>query len=102
PRRGDGDGDAEAEAAPDADGADTDGEVVVEVKRPDNATYLSMYFRDMAMLDVLRPEQEFTSAREIEALEISLWEAVLAYAPAVEHVLAAIEPIMTLPGEARS
>ena len=43
------------------------------------------------MLDVLRPEEEFTSAREIEALEIMLWEAVLAHAPAVERVLDAIE-----------
>ena len=54
-------------------------EVGVEKKpaRPDTSTYLSMYFRDMAVLDVLRPEEEFTSAREIEALEIMLWEAVL-------------------------
>ena len=74
----------------------------VERKRPDNATYLSMYFRDMAALDVLEPEQEFTSAREIETLEIVLWEAVLAHAPAVEYVLSAIEPIAPLPGEART
>jgi RNA polymerase primary sigma factor len=58
--------------------------------RPDSGTYLSMYFRDMAELDVLRPEEEFTSAREIEALEIMLWEAVLAHAPAVVPVLDAI------------
>jgi RNA polymerase primary sigma factor len=76
-------------------------EVTAETRRPDNATYLSMYFRDMAALDVLRPEQEFTSAREIEALEIALWEAVLSHAAAVEHVLAAIEPIAALPGEVR-
>ena len=50
-----------------------------------------MYFRDMAVLDVLRPEEEFTAAREIEALEIMLWEAVLAHAPAIEHILAAVE-----------
>jgi RNA polymerase primary sigma factor len=55
-----------------------------------DATYLSMYFRDMAALDVLRPEEEFTSAREIEALEIMLWEAVLAHAPAVAAVLDAV------------
>src|SRR5262245_21983201 len=62
--------------------------------RNDSGTYLSMYFRDMAALDVLRPEEEFTSAREIEALEIMLWEAVLAHPPAVEHVLAAVEPVI--------
>src|SRR5262249_727290 len=43
-----------------------------------------------------------TSAREIEALEIMLWEAVLAYGPAVEHVFGAIEPLTPLPGEARA
>jgi RNA polymerase primary sigma factor len=81
----------------------TDGATeTVERKRPDNATYLSMYFRDMAALDVLQPEQEFTSAREIEALEIVLWEAVLALPAAIEHVLAAIEPLAPLPGEART
>jgi RNA polymerase primary sigma factor len=80
---------------------EVDAEAIAAAKRPDNATYLSMYFRDMAALDVLRPEQEFTSAREIEALEIALWEAVLAHAPAIEHVLASIEPIAPLPGEAK-
>jgi RNA polymerase primary sigma factor len=85
-------GDAEADGA---------SEAAVERKRSDGATYLSMYFRDMAMLDVLRPEEEFTSARELEALEIMLWEAVLGHAPAVEHVLAAIEPIAPLPAEAK-
>jgi len=58
--------------------------------RPDNGTYLSMYFRDMALLDVLRPEEEFTAAREIEALEIQLWEAVFAHAPAAERILDAV------------
>ncbi len=84
--------DADAEAA-DAD-ADADAEVeVVEKKkasRPDNGTYLSMYFRDMALLDVLRPEEEFSAAQQIEALEIQLWEALLAHAPAVERILAAV------------
>jgi RNA polymerase primary sigma factor len=102
PKRGDDEPEVDVDAvAGDADG-DGDGEVVVESKRPDNATYLSMYFRDMAALDVLRPEEEFTSAREIETLEIMLWEAVLAHAPAVEHVLAAIEPIAPLPGEVKT
>jgi RNA polymerase primary sigma factor len=74
-----------------------------ERQRPDGGTYLSMYFRDMAALDVLRPEEEFTSAREIEALEIMLWETVLAHPPAIEHVLAAIEVALPqLPPEARA
>ena len=56
-------------------------------------TYLSMYFRDMAVLDVLRPEEEFTSAREIEALEIMLWETVLSHAPVIGRVLTAIATV---------
>ena len=83
-----------------------DGEVVAKKKpaRADSSTYLSMYFRDMAELDVLRPEEEFTSAREIESLEIMLWEAVLSYAPAIERILAALAtvPDFEVPSEARA
>jgi RNA polymerase primary sigma factor len=100
PKRGDDEVDSDAVAV----AGDGEGEADIEAlrKRPDNATYLSMYFRDMAALDVLRPEEEFTSAREIETLEIALWEVVLAHAPAIEHVLAAIEPVAPLPGEAKA
>src|SRR5882724_7487781 len=59
----------------------------------DPSTYLSMYFRDMAELDVLRPEEEFTSAREIEALEIMLWETVLSHPGAVERLLDAVATV---------
>ena len=83
-----------------------DGEEPVEKKpaRPDSSTYLSMYFRDMAELDVLRPEEEFTSAREIEALEIMLWDAVLSYAPAIDRILDAVTlvPDFEVPTEART
>ena len=79
----------EADAEPEVD-LEEDEEVVEKPARPDGGTYLSMYFRDMAVLDVLRPEEEFTSAREIEALEIMLWEAVLAHPPAIERMLDAV------------
>jgi RNA polymerase primary sigma factor len=84
--------------------SDLVGGAVVEKKkkRADGGTYLSMYFRDMAALDVLRPEEEFTAAREIEALEIMLWEAVLSYAPAIEPILAAVEELVALPPEAKA
>jgi RNA polymerase primary sigma factor len=86
-----------------ADGAEG---VVARKARPDSGTYLSMYFRDMAALDVLRPEQELASAREIEAREIALWEDVLSYAPAVERVLAAVAAALpageALPADARA
>jgi RNA polymerase primary sigma factor len=58
-------------------------------------TYLSMYFRDMAQLAVLRPEAEFDAAREIEVLEIALWEVLLGFpagAAAVLQSVAAVEP----------
>ena len=79
-------------------------EVAEKPARPDNGTYLSMYFRDMAVLDVLRPEEEFTSAREIEALEIMLWEAVLSHPQAIERVLEAIAtvPDFVMPVEAKT
>jgi len=82
-----------------------DGEVVEKKPaRPDSSTYLSMYFRDMAELDVLRPEEEFTSAKEIESLEIMLWEAVLAYQPTLGRILDAVAsvPDFEVPAEARA
>jgi RNA polymerase primary sigma factor len=79
----------------DEDGIEPEEVEAAEAKptRPDNGTYLSMYFRDMAMLDVLRPEEEFTSAREIETLEIMLWETVLSHAPVIDRVLCAIATV---------
>lgn len=62
-------------------------------QRPDGGTYLSMYFRDMALLDVLRPEEEFTSAREIETLEVMLWEAVFSHQPTCDRILDAIATV---------
>ena len=59
--------------------------------KTDGSGYLGMYFHDMATLHVLRPEEEFTSAREIETLEIMLWEQLLNYAPALPLLLETIE-----------
>ncbi|HET9992936.1 MAG TPA: sigma-70 family RNA polymerase sigma factor [Kofleriaceae bacterium] len=98
---------------PDREAKDDDDEIDLDVEpevaeakpqRPDNGTYLSMYFRDMAVLDVLRPEEEFTSAREIETLEIMLWETVLSHGPVVARVLDAIAtvPDYTMPAEVKS
>ncbi|MDB4979732.1 MAG: hypothetical protein JWM82_484, partial [Myxococcales bacterium] len=86
---------AEAELEPEtaeADGAEAeteeaseDEEVAEEAAAPtkrsrsddEPASFLAMYFRDMAELDVLRPEQEFETARQIEELEHDLWKTVL-------------------------
>jgi RNA polymerase primary sigma factor len=85
--------DPEALAGDDSETVEVEPVEAKSSARPDNGTYLSMYFRDMALLDVLRPEEEFTSAREIETLEIMLWEAVLSHAPAVDRICAAIATV---------
>ena len=59
--------------------------------KTDGSGYLTMYFRDMQELHVLQPEEEFKSAREIEALELVLWAELLAFPPALATVLDAIE-----------
>jgi RNA polymerase primary sigma factor len=50
------------------------------------ASFLGMYFRDMAALDVLRPEQEFETARQIEAMETDLWKTILGFAPGASWI----------------
>ncbi len=89
------DADEVVEVAEPAEDADVPEETVAVARRAtskkDAGTYLSMYFRDMAALDVLKPEQEFATAQEIETLELHLWETVLGFAPALEHVLDVVE-----------
>jgi RNA polymerase primary sigma factor len=63
-------------AAPDADE-----EATSERREEEPQSFLAMYFRDMAELDVLRPEQEFETARKIEELELDLWRTLLGYMP---------------------
>jgi RNA polymerase primary sigma factor len=55
------------------------------------ASFLAMYFRDMAELDVLRPEQEFETARNIEEMELGLWRTILGFVPGTEWVLDVVE-----------
>jgi RNA polymerase primary sigma factor len=50
-----------------------------------------MYFRDMAELDVLRPEQEFETARNIEQMELDLWRTVVGFAPGTSWILDIVE-----------
>ena len=67
------------------DDSEDEEEVVARPAGPEGETkkseepqsFLSMYFRDMAELDVLRPEQEFETARHIEELELGLWRVIL-------------------------
>jgi len=61
------------------------------VRPADGGSFLTTYFREMAALDVLEPEQEFVAARDIEAVEILLWERILSYPPLVHYLVDRIE-----------
>jgi len=54
-------------------------------------SFLGMYFRDMAELEVLRPEQEFETAREIEAMEIEIWKTILGFVPGASWIADAVD-----------
>jgi RNA polymerase primary sigma factor len=66
-------------------------------KSEEPQSFLSMYFRDMAELDVLRPEQEFETARRIEELELGLWRAILGFAPWAGHAISTVEAAIGKP-----
>lgn len=57
----------------------------------DKTSFLSMYFRDMSTLDVLRPEEEFVAARHIEELELTVWQQIFCYPPIVKHMVQILE-----------
>jgi len=75
------------------------GEATAKKKRADDepTSFLAMYFRDMAELDVLRPEQEFETARQIEEMEIDLWRTLLGFAPGADWVATTVERAMEKP-----
>lgn len=56
---------------------------------PEN--FLALYFREMAPLAVLQPEEEFEAARRIETLEVALWAHLLGHPPMLEPVLTIVE-----------
>jgi len=91
---GDGDATAEVEREDDSPSPPAPGE-----KSEEPQSFLAMYFRDMAELSVLKPEQEFETARHIEELEIGLWQSLLGYALWASHLVSTVETAMgsTLP-----
>lgn len=96
------------EAALSAGTDDTDAEpaddAVVEEPTParkrstsrpsEEGNFLAKYFRDMSALDVLKPEQEFACAKEIEQLEVFVWQTILSFGPVVDLVLKVVETCM--------
>src|SRR4051794_34233314 len=81
------------ESADDDEEEEAEEAATVERKRGDDepASFLAMYFRDMAELDVLRPEQEFETARNIEQMELDLWRTVVGFAPGTGWILDVVE-----------
>ena len=63
-------------------------------KSEEPQSFLAMYFRDMAELSVLKPEQEFETARQIEEMELDLWQSLLGYAPWAGHLVRVVETAM--------
>jgi RNA polymerase primary sigma factor len=53
--------------------------------------FLALYFREMASLSMLKPEEEFDAARKIEAVEQDLWTHLLGNPRLVELVLRPVE-----------
>ncbi|HEY6507733.1 MAG TPA: hypothetical protein VIY56_06945, partial [Vicinamibacterales bacterium] len=88
----------------DSDDTEEDEALEVEVagakkKRGDDepTSFLAMYFRDMAELDVLRPEQEFETARQIEEMELDLWRTLLGFAPGAGWMADTVERAVEKP-----
>jgi len=81
---------ASGEEAPEA-------EAQTEKEGEEPQSFLAMYFRDMAELDVLRPEQEFETARHIEELELDLWRHLLSLPSTSLWVAGNIEKAVTHP-----
>ena len=90
PDEGGGAGDAVAELEA-VIGASDDDEPVEKREAEEPSNFLAMYFKDMARLAVLRPQEEFESARKLESLEVALWARVLSHAPVTEHALKVCE-----------
>lgn len=59
--------------------------------REDSTNFLSLYFREMSNLDVLKPKQEFESAEEIENLEVNIWVRVLGNPETTDYLSRRIE-----------
>ena len=52
---------------------------------------LARYFRDMALHDVMGPEEELRTAMEVELTEVEHWSALLSFLPACDLVFDGLE-----------
>jgi RNA polymerase primary sigma factor len=53
--------------------------------------FLALYFKEMAALSMLRPQEEFEAARNIETLEVGLWAHLLSHPCLLEPILDYVE-----------
>jgi RNA polymerase primary sigma factor len=70
--------------------------------KDDSTNFLSLYFREMSHLDILKPEEELENAQDIEALEINIWVRVLSQAALTDYVLKRVAPKLENPPSFRS
>jgi len=70
-----------------------------DVEEGGGDSMLARYFRDMAIHPVMGQDEELSTAREVEQTEIALWVAMLAYVPAAEFLLEALEKDIIKSGE---
>ena len=70
--------------------------------KDDSTSNLSLYFREMSSLDILKPEEELRCAQDIEALEINIWVRVLSYAAATDYIVDRIAPQLQDPPSFRA
>ncbi len=58
------------------------------------SSQLEVYFRNVGSHDLLTHEDELRLAREIESLDVKVWEELLSYPPAVSYVLRTVESLI--------
>ena len=83
-------GDREDEFVPNSGGLDND-HTTEESGNQNAENFLAVYFKEMATLSMLRPEEEFEAARNIERLETQLWICLLAQPGLLEPILTCVE-----------
>jgi RNA polymerase primary sigma factor len=63
----------------------------VRVEEGGGDSVLARYFREMAAHPVMGPDDEVRAAQAVEQAEIAWWNAILAYIPAADYALTALE-----------
>lgn len=70
--------------------------------KDDSTNFLSLYFREMSKLDILKPEEELENAQDIEALEVNIWVRLLSNPAVTDYLLKRVGPALQEPPSFRS